>query len=244
MESWTDIGIVINARPHGENGAVVTLLTEENGLHAGFLPGAMSKSKQGLTEQGTLVKAEWQARLQDYLGRFRLESEKSLSAPFLADHKRLLAMKSACALCRTTLPEREACPAQFYGLEALLKALSQDDWPSAYIAWEIGFLNEQGGSLDFSRCAATGQEYDLIYISPKSGRAVSRKAGAPYKSKLLPLPDFLKSEDQRSGEQTYEDQIRIGLNMTGYFIEEWLYGQTTRPVPDERMQLVESFQQK
>lgn len=239
METWSDQGIVLGARAHGEGGSVVTVLTEEHGLYSGYLPGGMSKSRQGLREIGNLVKVEWQARLQEYLGRFTLDLEAAHSAPLLSDRKRLQAMKSACALCKTSLPEREANPAQFHGLLALLNALPNDEWGQVYIAWEIGFLNEQGCPLDFTCCASTGQMTDLVYVSPKSGRAVSREAGAPYKDKLLALPDFLRRPEDRDQQKNDDEQLAAGLKLTGYFIENRVYGQTTVPVPDDRLRLAE-----
>ena len=236
MEKWTDTGIVLQARSHGEGGGVFTLLTENHGLYAGYMPGAMSRSNQGIREIGSLVTVEWQARLEDHLGRLTLELERAYSAKLLNDSKRLLALKSACALCRTSLPEREPCPAQFHGLQALLEALTQtgqgDQWPQTYIAWEIGFLNEQGIPIDLSSCASTGQTEDLAYVSPKSGRAVSVRAGQPYKDKLLPLPAFLGGP-----EEGMEEDIHNGLRLTGHFLAHHLYGQTTRAIPPERDQL-------
>lgn len=247
MEIWSDNGIVLRAFAHGEGGAIVTLLTENHGMSAGYLPGAGSKSMQGTWEIGTLVQAQWQARLEGQLGRLKLEPETSFSAPLLHDHVRLAALKSACALCRTSLPERESNPAQYRGLLALLNLLSHDNWAQAYIAWEIGFLNEHGCPLDLTRCAVSGDRDNLTHVSPKSGRAVSAAAAAPYLDKLLPLPSFLQVNETNpppQNKQKQEDEIHQGLSLTKYFIEHWIYGQTTRPLPEERSGLQNLFATK
>ena len=241
MESWSDQAIIVNVKPHGEHGIVVFALTKDHGLYAGYMPGAMSKKNQGQHELGNLVSVEWQARLNEHLGRFRMELDMALSVNLLSHPQKLLALRSACALCRYSLPERESNPAQFQGLLALLQSLGDQTlpesiWPQAYIAWEIGFLNEQGCSLDLTKCAVTGEQDNLTFVSPKSGRAVSSQAAAPYQDKLLKLPHFLGGPIADD-----DDDIKNGLKLTGYFLSHHLFGQTTRPVPEERLQLFQSF---
>lgn len=201
MENWRDRGLVLTARPLGEGACLLHLLTEQHGLYAGYLPGGMSQKLRSMTMPGALVDARWQSRLETSLGIYQLDLVAALSAGLLGDGGKLLALKSACSLCRTALAEREPEPAQFRGLRALLEllagqGLTGQDWEESYIYWEIAFLRELGCSLDLSRCASTGSETDLIYVSPKSGRTVSREAGEPYRDKLLPLPLFLQSSRQ------------------------------------------------
>mgnify|MGYP006281431995 CR=1 FL=1 len=234
MENWQDHGLVLEARPHGEGGCIITTITEHHGLYAGYVAGGMSKSHQGIREIGALVSLEWQARLEDYLGRFKCDLEHSYAASILSSAGPLKALKSACALCRSSMPERDPAPAQFHGLNALLETLSEEHWPNAYIIWEIGFLTEHGCPIDLTKCASTGQSDNLAYVSPKSARAVSKEAGDPYKDKLLVLPAFLGGPPEDR-----EIDIYNGLKMTGYFITHHLYGQTTRPVPIERQDLQE-----
>lgn len=241
METWQDRGVILLTRPHGEGGSVVSALTENHGLYSGYVPGGMSSKMRAVCQLGNLVQISWQARLSEYLGRFSLDAEKSYSASIFEKPMALKALKSACALCQTSLAERESNPAQFHGLCALLEILVADEWPMGYIAWEIGFLKEQGCSLDLASCVVTGDDRDLYYVSPKSGRAVCKKEGDPYKDKLLILPEFLKPRPDMGSAPSLEEQMLQGLKMTSYFIENYIYGQTTRPVPDARERLLEAF---
>ena len=192
MQEWNDQAIILSARPHGENGAVISVLTENHGRCNGYVHGARSSRNRGGLEPGTLAHVEWKAKLSDQLGTMTLDQGKNLSAFLLDDHLKLSALLSACSLCDVSLPERENHPAIFYGMNALLDTLQSEVWGAAYILWEIAFLKELGFGLDFTRCVQGGDVSTLTYISPKSGCAVSLKAGEPYKDKLLKLPEFLK----------------------------------------------------
>ncbi len=65
---WTDDGIVLSARPHGESSAVVQLLTRHQGRHAGLVRGGLGKRARGVYQPGNLVAANWNARLPEHLG--------------------------------------------------------------------------------------------------------------------------------------------------------------------------------
>jgi DNA repair protein RecO (recombination protein O) len=124
------------------------------------------------------------------------------------------------ALCQSALPEREAHPPVYEGLSILLNSLEGEDWPSVYVKWELGLLGELGFGLDFSCCAATGVTTDLIYVSPKSGRAVSGEAGEPYRESMLPLPKFLLEH----GVSGSPSEIVEGLTLIGFFLERNVFG--------------------
>lgn len=192
MELWKDQAIVLAARPHGENGAVVSLLTEGRGRHAGYLRGAHSSKNRGSLEPGNLVDAQWQSRVDNSLGTLTVELQKNAASRIMADALRLAALQAACALCDAALPEREGHPGLFHGLLALTDALETEVWGPAYVMWEIALLRELGFSLDLSKCAAGGDARSLMYVSPKTGRAVSEEAGRIYKERLLVLPRFLR----------------------------------------------------
>ncbi len=233
MEQWQDQGIVLAARRHGENGAVISLLTENYGRRAGYLNGAFSSRNRGAFEIGNIVDAHWQARLEENLGTIKLELKRNAAATFLSDPLKLAALQSACALCDQALPEREGHPGLYRGFAALLETFKEDIWGAAYIIWEIALLKELGFSLDLSRCAAGGDSRSLAYVSPKTGRAVSYIAGEPYKSRLLPLPSFLKPN---GGPMEGED-ILTGLMMTGYFLEHWAFAHHSQGIPEARRRL-------
>jgi DNA repair protein RecO (recombination protein O) len=238
MERWTDQGIVLAVRPHGESGAVVSLLTEHNGRHAGYVPGGQSSKKRGALDPGNLVSAEWSARVSDGLGSYRLEQQTHLAARVMDDPLKLAALMSACALCDAALPEREGHPGLFHGLQALCEMMEGEAWGAAYVMWELALLRELGFGIDLSKCAVSGTTQDLIYVSPKSGRAVSAEKGEPYKDKLLMLPDFLRPGGGGGGDDA---DILRGLKLTGYFLEHWAFAQHTSGIPEQRLRFGERF---
>ncbi len=231
MENWQDQGIVLSVRGHGEHGAVVGLLTEHHGRHAGYVRGAASSRLRGIVEPGNLVAAVWSSRIADHLGSFAIEPLRAMTAPLMSDPLRFGALVSACSLCDACLPEREGHPGLFHGLLALIETLEGEAWGPAYIMWEIALMRELGFGLDLGKCVAGGDNATLAYVSPKSGCAVSEEKAAPYKDKLLPLPDFLKP----GGSSIDSRQILCGLQMTGYFLEHWVFAQHTKGVPEPRL---------
>lgn len=231
MENWEDQGIVLSVRSHGESGAIISLLTENNGRHAGYIRGVHSSKMRGVIEPGNLVDARWQARVSDNLGSYQLEPLKSYSPQIMTDSQKLAALQSACSLCDYALPEREGHAGLFHGLIALFETLDTEIWGAAYIMWEIAFLSELGFSLDLTKCAGGGDDNALAYVSPKTGRAVSYEAGEQYKDKLLEIPAFLKPN---GGPPEIED-IYTGLKLTGYFLEHWAFTHHTKGVPEERL---------
>lgn len=238
MERWQDQGVVLAVRRHGENGAIVSLLTEGQGRQAGYVRGVQSTKMRGSLEVGNLVDANWQARTSDNLGTLGLELSKAPAAYFMQDPLKLAALQSACALCDSALPEREGHAGLFHGLNALFEALHTDIWAQAYVMWELALLKELGFALDLARCAGGGDAQDLAYVSPKTGRAVSKAAGAPYKGKLLDLPEFLKPQGTEIDET--EDVI-TGLKLTGYFLHHWVYAHHSKGVPEARLRFEERF---
>ena len=228
---WHDDGIIIGARKHGETSVIATVLTREHGRHAGLIRGGAGKRMRGIVQPGNKVRATWRARLSEHLGNFNLEPIESYAAAALSNGDRLAALTSACALIDTALPEREPHPALMDGLEILLCALNDDSvWPVIYVKWEIGLLTELGFGLDLTACAATGETEDLIYVSPKSGRAVSRAAGLPYKGKLLALPQFLVDSSAPA-------DIEDGLRLTAFFLENHVFLHRDAKMPAARERL-------
>ena len=237
---WSDDGVVVSVREHGETSAIVSLLTLNHGRHSGLVRGATGKRIRGVLQPGNRIKATWRARLAEQLGRLTCELTDAVAARMIGDRKRLAGLTAACAVCETTLPEREAHPRVFNGLIALLSVLADGDgWPSAYVKWELGVLAELGFGLDLSQCAATGQRDHLAYVSPRTGRAVSRSAAEPYRERLLVLPPFLL-EDGAAGSAT---EIAQGLVLTGYFLERHVYAPGHPDLPAARPLLAERIEQ-
>ncbi len=231
---WRDQAIVLSVKSHGENGAIVALLTQEHGRQAGMVRGAHSIKQRGVLLPGNRVWASWRARLAEHLGALRCELVSAHAAQALDDPARLAALSSACALTLIALPEHQPLPALFGALTALLDALPHPSWPSVYVHWELALLRGLGYGLDLTTCAATGVNDGLAYVSPKSGRAVSLSAGEPYADKLLPLPRFLAE----GGEGAPAD-ITNGLTLTGYFLDRHVLSAHGLSFPPARERLVE-----
>jgi DNA repair protein RecO (recombination protein O) len=233
---WEDDGIVLALRRHGENAGIVSLLTRGHGRHPGLVHGAAGKANRGLLQPGNTVKAWWRGRLPEHLGSYRCELVHAHAAALLDDAARLAALASATSLCEVVLPERQPHPAAFAALTALLSALASEPWPSVYVHWELALLRDVGFGLDLTACAATGATEDLAYVSPKSARAVSRKAGEPYADKLLPLPRFLIE-----GGEGDRAAIFAGLRLTGFFLDRFVFGPHSHAMPAARLRLVDRF---
>lgn len=233
---WTDEGIILSARKHGETSAIVGLLTRANGRYAGLVRGGAGKGARGILQPGNRVEARWRARLAEHLGTLVCEMSHAFAAAVLDDPDRLAALSSACTIAEAALPEREPFPAVYDGLLALLGAIENDVWPVAYVRWELGLLAQLGFGLDLSECAATGRNDQLAYVSPKTGRAVSMAAGEPYKSRLLGLPAFLVAG---GGNGATADGLLEGLRLTGYFLEHHVFAATGGAMPAARRRLEE-----
>ena len=232
---WSDSGIVLSVRKHGEANAIVSLLTESRGRHLGLVRGGAGRRLRGVLQPGNDVAAEWRARLPEHLGTMTVELSKARAAHILDDPDRLAGLSAACALCEAVMPERERHRPIYYALGVLLDNLQHgEEWPAVYARFELGLLQEQGFGLDLSRCAATGTTDDLVFVSPKSGRAVSRSAGEPYRDRLLALPAFLLGS--QAGNVSGGD-IRDALRLTGYFLEQHLFAPHDRRLPAARSRL-------
>jgi DNA repair protein RecO (recombination protein O) len=232
---FEDDAFVLSARTFGESGAIVDLLTAHHGRWAGHVPGGASRRIRPLLQPGSRVLARYRARTSEQLGSVSLESIGQGPSALFDAPLALAGLASAAAVCGA-LPEREPHPGAFLALEVLSQALSAtDDWPAVYVRFEAGLLAELGFALDLSSCAATGALDELLYVSPRTGRAVSREAGEPYKDRLLTLPPFLLSA--QGGLQPGD--LGAGLTLTAHFLESFVFGPLNRPLPPARLWLVD-----
>lgn len=233
---WTEDAFVLSARAHGEAGAIVEILTEGRGRFAAHVAGGASRKMKPFLQSGARVIARYRARTSENLGSAMLEPVGEGPAALFDDPLALAGLSSAAAVAAGALPEREAHPGAFAAFEALTEALNHDAvWPAVLVRFEAGLLDELGFGLDLSRCAVSGGADDLVYVSPKSGRAVSREAGAPYRDKLLKLPPFMLSSQGGLG----EGDVGEGLALTGHFLERNVFGPLNRPLPPARVWLIE-----
>ena len=207
MPDWQDEGFVLGGRRFGENGVILSVFTKTHGRHLGLV-----RSKR-MPMSGSFVNVKWHARLSEHLGTYSSEIIHPLSAILMDDRKRLAAIGSICALLDETLPERENTQNLYEKMTFFLDNFSDDNWQAEYVRFELNLLAILGFGLDLSECAGGGSCDDLAYVSPKTGRAVSREKGNPYREKLLPLPRFLWQETSANAED-----IKNGLILTGYFL--------------------------
>ena len=214
---WSDEGIVLGVRRHGESSAIVELLTREHGRHLGLVRGGASSRMRPLLQPGNSVTAVWRARLDEHLGMYALEGTRLRAATLLGSSHAVYGVTHLAALARL-LPGRDPHEDIYWMLQGTL-----DDFEDAGVAavhlirFELAMLTELGFGLDLGNCAATGETSDLIYVSPKSGGAVSRAAGEPWRDRLLPLPAFLREGE--GGANSWSDQDLLdGFQITGLFL--------------------------
>lgn len=238
MISWQDEGAVLRVRPHGETSAIVEVFTIAHGRHAGVVRGGISRKIAPILQPGSQVAVTWKARLDDHMGSFTVEPLRSRAALAMGDRLALSGLNAVCGLLAVVLPEREAHPPLYDRTIQLLDLLGQSEiWPLAYLRWEQALLEELGFGLDLSACAVRGVNEDLAFVSPKSGRAVSREAAGDWADRLLPLPPVLAGK----GDAGAAD-IVTALGTTGYFIERRLLrslGQV--PMPAARARLLSAI---
>jgi DNA repair protein RecO (recombination protein O) len=213
---WTDDGIVLGVRRHGESSAIVELLTREHGRHLGLVRGGAGSKLRPVLQPGNSVSAGWRARLDEHLGYYVLEGLRLRAATLLAVPHAAYGITHLAALARL-LPERDPHPEMFETVERILDDFDDAATAGAHLVrFELAMLGELGFGLDLSACAATGVTSDLIYVSPKSGGAVSRAAGEPWRDRLLRLPPFLREDEDAGGCSV--DDLRDGFALTGRFL--------------------------
>ena len=231
---WRDEGVLLSMRLHGETAAIIEVFTAAHGRHAGVVRGGASRRMAAMLQPGTQLQVTWQARLDEHLGTYVAEPLQSRAA-ILSDRMALAGLNAVCALLHLALPERDPHPDLWLKTVALLDMLEQGgDWPAVYLRWELDLLEELGYGLDLSVCAVTGSREDLAYVSPRTGRAVSRGAAGDWAARLLPLPPSLLGQGPLMGQE-----LAQGLALTGHFLNKGLQAVLfDKPLPDARARLI------
>ena len=233
---WSDDGLVLGARRHGESGVILELLTRQHGRHLGLVHGGGSRKLRPVLQAGNSVRAVWRARLDEQLGSFAVEASEERSGRLIESALALAGLAAAAALLRL-LPERDPHPALFEAAEELVDQLSiRPIAPALFVRFELIVLSEFGFGLDLATCAATGASDNLLYVSPRTGRAVSGSAGEPYKDRLLPLPPFLRAG--WNGPVPSPEEIEAGFALTELFLRGHVFGPRGLPLPEERARFV------
>jgi DNA repair protein RecO (recombination protein O) len=232
---WTDEGIVLGVKRHGESSAILELMTRAHGRHLGLVRGGTGKRWRGVLQPGNSLSATWRARLDEHLGNYNaVEGVNLRVAGFLPAAHAVHGVTHLAALCRL-LAEREPHAGIYGALNGILDHLEDPLVAGTLIArFELDFLAELGFGLDLASCAATGATADLIYVSPRSGRAVSRAAGEAYRDKLMALPPFLRHE---AAPETAADLVDA-FALTGFFLDRHAFAPRGLTLPDARAPFV------
>jgi DNA repair protein RecO (recombination protein O) len=229
---WRAQGTLLSVRRHGESAAIIEVFTEAQGRHLGVVPGGAGRRLAPMLQPGAVLDCSWRARLEGQLGTFAVEPLQGRAAALMGDRAGLAGLVAVCALLSAALPERAPYPALWRASNALLDLIGTvPDWPTAYLRWELGLLQEIGYGLDLSRCAVTGMRHGLAYVSPRTGRAVSSEGAGDWADRLLPLPACLMGRAPVDGAE-----LAVALAVTGHFLDRHLGAD--RPLPPARARLV------
>ncbi|AGI70490.1 DNA repair protein RecO [Octadecabacter arcticus 238] len=238
MIEWRDEGALIRVRKHGESSAIIEVFTPSRGLTAGIVRGGTSRKIAPTLQPGAQLDVTWKARLEDHLGSFTVEPIRSRTAQVMQDRLALAGLNAVTGLLSFLLPDREAHAQLYARTIQLLDLLGQNDvWPLAYLQWEIALLDEMGFGMDLSACAVSGLNDDLFYVSPRTGRAVSRLAAGEWADRLLPLPHVLLGKGDAD-----LNEIVLALRTTGHFLNNHLAKSLGNlPIPEARQRLIDAM---
>jgi DNA repair protein RecO (recombination protein O) len=234
---WFDDAIVLSARAYGETSAILEVLTHSHGRHLGLVRGGASRRAKPSLQPGNTLHLHWRARLNEHLGNFTMELARSRAGDMLESREALAGLNAFCAVVSAVMPEREVHEQVFDVGNILLDTIQEDGfahWGALYVRFEAGLLEALGFGLDLSRCASTGVVDNLVYVSPRSGRAVSREAGEPYKERLFALPRFLLGSQNITPDPA---EVAAGLKLTGHFLLERVLHPHGQEMPSARLQL-------
>lgn len=238
---WRAEGILLAVRRHGENNVIIEVFTPEQGRYAGVVRGGASRKQAPILQPGAQIDVSWRARLEDHLGTFTVEPIRSRAAQVMDDRLAMSGLNALCGLLGFALAERDPHPELYARTLDLFDRLGSDPyWPISYLEWELALLEDMGFGLDLTSCAVTGTTQELIYVSPRTGRAVSRGGAGEWASKLLPLPDILRGVGDGSFSGLGE-----ALTTTGHFLTNWMAAELgNNPLPASRDRLVTALRKR
>ncbi|HSO48083.1 MAG TPA: DNA repair protein RecO [Rhizobiaceae bacterium] len=234
---WRDEAIILGVRRHGEGSVILEIMTPTRGRHMGLVRGGRSSRMRALLQPGNSVDVTWRARLDEHLGNFAIEADRLRAAMLMETPLALNGLQLLAAHMRL-LPERDPHASLYRAALVILDNLHEPEIAARLlIRFELAILDELGFGLDLSRCAATGQTQDLAYVSPKTGRAVSREAGAPWAAKLLEMPAFL-APVAPTDQPPLDVQVRAGFSVSGHFLARHVWEPRGIRPPDARASFV------
>ncbi len=235
---WKDTGLILGVRKHGETSAIIEVMTPGHGRHLGLVRGGRSSRMRPVLQPGNSVHVEWRARIEEHLGVFQVEGDVLRAASLMETPLGIYGLQTIASHMRL-LPERDAHQGLYQAALVMLDHLDEPEKAARMlIRFELALLDELGFGLDLSRCAASGSILNLVWVSPKSGRAVSQSAGQPYENQLLALPRFLLDANLRDSAEvstkSTANGLKDGFRLTLYFLERNVYGPRGIRTPDER----------
>ncbi|MEM7069016.1 MAG: DNA repair protein RecO [Pseudomonadota bacterium] len=237
---WHDEGLILGVRKHGETSTIVELMTPDHGRHLGLVRGGRSRRMRPVLQPGNSVRVRWHARLEEHLGTFTVEADEQRAGHIMANQTAVFGIQLLASHLRL-LPERDPHLGLYRAGRVVVENLEQTEIvASLMIRFELALLEELGFGLDLESCASTGQTRELEYVSPKSGRAVSREAGQPWADRMLALPTFLNRHERDWGRVPGLDDLQNGFALSGYFLERHIYGPRGIKPPDERRGFIKS----
>lgn len=235
MLQFTDDALILTVDKFGDHDAIVQLFTRRHGLWKGVVKRALTSKNRADMQPATLVEATWKARLPEHMGTITVEAKHSYAARVMSDPLKLSAVGSVMSLMACSLAEHDAHPELYHQTDNFLQHVAANVepmiWLAEYVRLELALLELAGFGLDLSECAATGRTDELVYVSPKSGRAVSRDAGAAYHDRMLALPEFVRDHEQLPD---ILSDIHHGVTLTGHFLESRLLPALHRHLPPLR----------
>ena len=235
---WNDEAIVLGVRKHGETSVIAEVMTRQRGRHLGLVQGGRSRKMRPILQPGNSVTVTWRACLDEHLGQFKVDGEMMRAARLMESAHGIFALQTLASHLRL-LPERDSHTGLYETLAIVLDNLEAPDIAAELvIRFELAMLNELGFGLDLTACAASGSRANLIYVSPKSGRAVSAEAGKPWSDKMLRLPSFLLERDMQRIESASLEDIEEGFDLTRHFFWRHIHGPREIPIPPERESLL------
>ena len=235
---WCDEGLVVGVRTHGETSVILDLFTPQRGRHLGMVLGGRSRRLRPLLQPGNGLLATWRARIDEHMGTYTVEALRMRAGQIMESASALHALNHLCALIRL-LPERDPHPGLHERFEHMLDRLDdRQGLPPMLVRFELLLLSDLGFGLDLECCGATGVREDLAYVSPRTGRAVSRAAGAPYRDRILVLPGFLSADSEERSEVPADD-ILDGFRLTEHFLKRDVFGPRGLSIPPDRQSYLE-----
>ncbi|WP_159952274.1 DNA repair protein RecO [Rhizobium sp. 18065] len=217
---WTDEAILLGVRRHGESSVIAEMMTRHRGRHLGMVRSGRSRSMQPVLQPGNRLEVTWRARLDEHIGEYRVEPVELRAGRLMESATAVYGVQALGSLLRL-LPERDPHPHLFEALDVILDHLHEPaSAGELFVRFELALLNDLGFGLDLEQCAATGGRDELVFVSPKTGRAVSRGAGQPWADKMLALPDFLSPGARRAADV---ESLASAFKLTRYFLDRHVY---------------------